>query len=107
MRISTPIDPPASRNEAAVPGGPAEGVCPHCGRGGPVPRPVRERPTVDAAAEEPRFFDTKELQARWKVGRTTIHREVKRGRLRSSLIGGSVRFSREEVARYEQQARAQ
>lgn len=53
---------------------------------------------------EPKFFKIADLQDRWGVCRMTIHREVKRGRLKRKLIGNSVRFEREEVFRYERKA---
>lgn len=53
---------------------------------------------------EPRFFTYKDLERRWRVSRMTIHREIKRGRLRAKHIAGAVRFAREDVERYERAA---
>jgi excisionase family DNA binding protein len=50
------------------------------------------------------FYTIAELMARWGVSRMTIYREIKRGRLTRKHIGGTVRFSAEEVARYERVA---
>jgi excisionase family DNA binding protein len=50
------------------------------------------------------FYTITELMARWGVSRMTVYREIKRGRLKRKHIGGAVRFSAEEVARYERVA---
>lgn len=56
------------------------------------------------AAEEPRvYYLPEELGRRWRVSRRTIGREVRRGRLQGVRVGGSVRFSAEEVERYERE----
>jgi excisionase family DNA binding protein len=47
------------------------------------------------------FYTIADLMARWGVSRTTIYREIKRGRLKPKRIGGTIRFSADEVARYE------
>lgn len=53
---------------------------------------------------EPKFYTYQELQRRWGVCRMTIHREVKRGRLKKKRIAGSIRFAREDVETYERLA---
>jgi excisionase family DNA binding protein len=50
------------------------------------------------------FYSLKELCERWGVCRMTVYREIKRGRLKKKRIGGTVRFSSDEVYRYERQA---
>ncbi len=50
------------------------------------------------------FFTITDLVARWGVSRMIIYREIKRGRLKRKHIGGVVRFSANEVARYERVA---
>ena len=50
------------------------------------------------------FYSLKELCERWGVCRMTVYRGLKRGRLRKKRIGGTVRFSADEVDRYERQA---
>jgi excisionase family DNA binding protein len=50
------------------------------------------------------FYTLKELCERWGVCRMTVYRELRRGRLKKKLIGGTVRFSAEEIYRYERQA---
>lgn len=58
----------------------------------------------EGGQDEPRFFTIQALQERWGVSRTTLHREVKRKRLKPFYIGGRVRFTATEVARYESSA---
>jgi hypothetical protein len=40
---------------------------------------------------------------RWSVSRTTVYREIERGRLRRHM-GGLVRFAIEDVASYERRS---
>lgn len=47
------------------------------------------------------FFTIRELCARWRVSRTTLYREIDRGRLKRRHIGGQVRFAAADVANYE------
>ena len=47
------------------------------------------------------FYSIPDLMARWGVSRTTIYREIDRGRLKRRHIGGQVRFASEDVAAYE------
>jgi len=47
------------------------------------------------------FFSIVELAERWGVSRSTIYREIDRGRLKKRHIGGQVRFSASDVASYE------
>jgi len=54
-----------------------------------------------ATAVNVEFFTIRELVERWRVTRTTIYREVKRGKLKRTLVAGSVRFSRDQVEEYE------
>jgi hypothetical protein len=53
---------------------------------------------------EPEFYTCRELQERWRVSRMTIHREVKRGRLKKKMIAGTIRFARKDVEAYERLA---
>jgi excisionase family DNA binding protein len=57
-----------------------------------------------ASANLKSFYTIAELMARWGVSRMTVYREIKRGRLKRKPIGGAVRFSSEEVSRYERVA---
>lgn len=59
-----------------------------------------------AASTEKTFFTIPELLTRWHVSRTTLHREVKRKKIKPTRIAGRVRFSSDEVARYERLAAA-
>lgn len=56
---------------------------------------------AQATETEKAFYTIPELMARWQVGRTTIYREIERGRLKRKHIGGQVRFAAEDVAEYE------
>jgi excisionase family DNA binding protein len=56
---------------------------------------------IDNATRE--FFTAAELACRWGVHVVTVRREVKRKRLRGTVIGGQIRFAADEVARYEEQ----
>ena len=63
--------------------------------------------SVDASMnskEAKAFYTIPDLVEQWRISRTTIYREVERGRLKRKHIGGSVRFSADEVARYERLA---
>jgi predicted DNA-binding transcriptional regulator AlpA len=53
------------------------------------------------AKPESGFYTIQQLISRWDVSRTTLHREVKRKRLKPFYVGGCVRFSESEVKRYE------
>ena len=44
-----------------------------------------------------------DLMRRWSVSRTTVYREIERGRLRRHM-GGLVRFAIEDVANYERRS---
>ncbi len=59
---------------------------------------------AEQVAEPKAFWSKEELARRWGVSQMTLSREVKRGNLKQSMIGGQVRFSAGEVARYEAQA---
>jgi excisionase family DNA binding protein len=50
------------------------------------------------------FYSIADLTKRWEVSRTTVYREVERGRLKRTHIGGQVRFSAEAVEQYERAA---
>ena len=52
-------------------------------------------------AESKKYLDTQELADRWGVSKMTIRREIKRGRLKRTLISSSVRFAVKEIERYE------
>lgn len=58
----------------------------------------------DPEEGEPKFFKYEDLVKRWNVSRMTVHREVKRGKLKPKHIAGTVRFPRDEVQRYERAA---
>jgi excisionase family DNA binding protein len=48
-----------------------------------------------------KFLSVADVATRWDVHKQTVYREIIRGRLRKTLIGGSVKFSIDEVERYE------
>ena len=50
---------------------------------------------------DPKFFTVPDLLSRWGISRTTLHREVKRKKIKPTYIAGAVRFAAQEVARYE------
>ena len=52
------------------------------------------------------FLTPAELAARWQVTTITLRRWRKSGKLKASFIGRGVRFSQEEVARFEREAQA-
>jgi excisionase family DNA binding protein len=52
------------------------------------------------------FLTPAELAAKWKVTTITLRRWRKAGKLHASFIGRGVRFSPEEIARFEHEARA-
>ena len=54
----------------------------------------------------PSFFTPADLAARWKVTPMTLRRWRKAGKLKASFLGRGVRFSSEEVARFELDAAA-
>lgn len=54
----------------------------------------------------PSFLTPAELAARWKVTPMTLRRWRKAGKLKASFLGRGVRFSSEEVARFELDAAA-
>jgi excisionase family DNA binding protein len=56
------------------------------------------------AATERAFFKILDLVERWGVSRTTIYKEIERGRLKRKHIGGQVRFAAADVAEYERLA---
>ena len=55
-------------------------------------------------AAEKLFLSIPDLVARWGVSRTTVYREIDRGRLRRKHIGGQVRFAVSDVESYERKA---
>ena len=59
--------------------------------------PKRTRPQ----GVSPHFLTRQQLADRWMVSTKTVYLEAKRGRIRPTIIGGSVRFAIEEVERYE------
>ena len=68
-------------------------------------KPTHEFARMPQAAETRKaFYSLKELCERWGVCRMTVYREIKRGRLNKKRIGGTVRFSADEVNRYERLA---
>lgn len=54
----------------------------------------------------PSFFTPAELAAKWKITPITLRRWRKAGKLKACFIGRGVRFSPEEVARFERDAAA-
>jgi len=52
------------------------------------------------------FSTPSELAARWKVTPMTLRRWRKAGKLKASFLGRGVRFSPEEIARFEREAQA-
>lgn len=54
----------------------------------------------------PVFLTPAELSARWKVTPMTLRRWRKADKLRASYIGRGVRFSSDEIARFEREAQA-
>ena len=59
---------------------------------------------MEYEVKEKSFYSISELGRRWGVSRSTIYREIERGRLNRRHIGGQVRFSAADVASYERQA---
>jgi excisionase family DNA binding protein len=53
---------------------------------------------------QPSFFTPAELAAKWKVTTITLRRWRKAGKLKASFLGRGVRFSPEEIARFERDA---
>ncbi len=51
------------------------------------------------------FFTIAGLMSRWKVSRSTINRAMENKTLKPTHIGSRVRFSAEEVERYERRER--
>lgn len=52
------------------------------------------------------YLTPAELAARWKVTPITLRRWRKAGTLKASYLGRGVRFSLEEIARFEREAMA-
>lgn len=52
------------------------------------------------------FLTPAELAAKWKVTPITLRRYRKAGKLKACFIGRGVRFSPEEIARFEREAQA-
>lgn len=57
-------------------------------------------------APQPSFLTPAELAAKWKVTTITLRRWRKAGKLKASFLGRGVRFSPEEIARFERDAAA-
>lgn len=72
-------------------------------REGPVIQAERQTMT-DTQEPEDSLLTIRDLAARWKVSLSTIRREIGRRRIKSLMIGGQLRFTREEVERYEREA---
>lgn len=68
--------------------------------------PTSRKVVVVDPNAEPMFFVLDDLIARWRVGRSTLYQEMKSGRLKRTILAGTVRFSRAEVHRYEREAGA-
>lgn len=54
----------------------------------------------------PYFLTPAELAVRWKITTMTIRRMRQAGRLKASHIGRGIRFTRDEVLRFEREAEA-
>lgn len=52
------------------------------------------------------FLTPAELAAKWKVTPITLRRWRKAGRLKACFIGRGVRFTAEEIERFEREAQA-
>lgn len=52
------------------------------------------------------FLTSAELAARWKITPITLRRWRKAGKLKACFIGCGVRFTAEEIARFEREAQA-
>lgn len=52
------------------------------------------------------YFTSAELAARWKVTTITLRRWRKAGKLKASFLGRGVRYTTEEIARFEREAQA-
>jgi excisionase family DNA binding protein len=59
---------------------------------------------MDNQANKKAFYTLAELMERWQVSRSTIYREIERGRLKRILVGSQIRFSAKAVAEYEKDA---
>lgn len=64
---------------------------------------VAMKPHADTQTS-PSFLTPAELASRWKVTPMTLRRWRKAGKLKASFIGRGVRFSLEEIARFEAEA---
>lgn len=53
------------------------------------------------ASVQKAFFTVQDLMSRWSVSRSTIYREIARGRLKRDHIGGQVRFKVASIEAYE------
>lgn len=54
----------------------------------------------------PFYLTPAELATRWKITTMTLRRWRKGGRLKASYIGRQIRFTMEEVLRFEREAEA-
>lgn len=52
------------------------------------------------------FLTPAELASRWKVTPMTLRRWRKAGKIKASFLGRGVRFSADEIARFEREAQA-
>jgi len=52
------------------------------------------------------FLTPAELAVKWKITPITLRRWRKAGKLKASFLGRGVRFSAEEIARFEREAQA-
>jgi excisionase family DNA binding protein len=52
-------------------------------------------------AKKKAFYTLAELMERWSVSRSTIYREIARGRLKRIHVGSQIRFPAKAVAEYE------
>lgn len=58
-------------------------------------------PPSTTGVSQRKFLTVEDLMERWQVCRATIYAEIKRGRLKKTLIAGCARFAITEVERYE------
>jgi excisionase family DNA binding protein len=57
---------------------------------------------MDNQAKKKPFYTLAELMERWQVSRSTVYREIARGRLKCIHIGSQIRFPAKAVAKYEE-----
>jgi excisionase family DNA binding protein len=61
-------------------------------------------PRARSIDKDDRLFTVNDVAERWQVHHRTVRREVERRRLNPTRVGGLIRFSEEEILRYERGA---